>query len=129
MERHVANAAKVATWLSIHPKVLWVSYAGLPGNKYHGLAQRYLPKGAGSVFTFGVKGGYQAGVRAVERCRLLSHLANIGDTRSLILHPASTTHRQLSEEQRSEEHTSEPQSLMRNSYAVFCLKKKKRKTN
>src|SRR3546814_628928 len=78
MERHVANAAKVATWLSIHPKVLWVSYAGLPGNKYHGLAQRYLPKDAGSVFTFGVKGGYQAGVRAVERCRLLSHLAKIG---------------------------------------------------
>lgn len=101
MERHVANAARVAGWLSTHSKVQWVSYAGLPGNKYHDLAQRYLPKGAGSVFTFGVKGGYAAGVRAVERCRLLSHLANIGDTRSLILHPASTTHRQLTEEQRA----------------------------
>ena len=65
MERHVANAQRVAEWLNTHPKVAWVSYAGLPGNKYHGLAQRYLPKGAGSVFTFGVKGGYEAGVRAV----------------------------------------------------------------
>ncbi|MEQ8861855.1 MAG: O-acetylhomoserine aminocarboxypropyltransferase [Thalassobaculum sp.] len=101
MERHVANSQKVAEWLNTHPKVAWVSYAGLPGNRYHELASRYLPKGAGSVFTFGVQGGYQAGVRAVERCRLLSHLANIGDTRSLILHPASTTHRQLTDEQRT----------------------------
>ncbi|EDP64476.1 O-acetylhomoserine/O-acetylserine sulfhydrylase [alpha proteobacterium BAL199] len=101
MERHVANAQKIAEWLNAHPKVAWVSYAGLPGNRYHELANRYLPKGAGSVFTFGVVGGYQAGVRAVERCRLLSHLANIGDTRSLILHPASTTHRQLTDEQRT----------------------------
>ncbi|SDF08367.1 O-acetylhomoserine aminocarboxypropyltransferase [Thalassobaculum litoreum] len=101
MERHVANAQTVAEWLEAHDKVAWVSYAGLEGNKYKQLAERYLPKGAGSVFTFGVKGGYEAGMAVVERCRLLSHLANIGDTRSLILHPASTTHRQLTEEQRT----------------------------
>ena len=78
----------------------WVSYSGLPGSKYHALARKYLPRGAGSVFTFGVAGGYEAGVRVVERCSLISHLANIGDTRSLILHPASTTHRQLGDAQR-----------------------------
>jgi O-acetylhomoserine (thiol)-lyase len=77
-----------------------VSYAGLPSSPYHALAKKYLPKGAGSVFTFGVKGGYEAGVKVVERVDLFSHLANIGDTRSLIIHPASTTHRQLSEEQK-----------------------------
>lgn len=101
MERHVANAQAVAEWLSRHDNVSWVSYAGLDGNAYKALAERYMPRGSGSVFTFGVKGGYEAGVRVVERCRLLSHLANIGDTRSLILHPASTTHRQLTEEQRT----------------------------
>ena len=100
MERHVASAAEVAAFLEAHPKVTWVSYAGLPSSKYHGLAAKYLPRGAGSVFTFGVDGGYDAGVRVVERCSLLSHLANIGDTRSLILHPASTTHRQLADDQR-----------------------------
>jgi len=100
MERHTANAVKVASFLKDHPKVAWVSYAGLPGDKYHGLAQKYLPRGAGSVFTFGLKGGYDAGVRMVEQVNILSHLANIGDTRSLILHPASTTHRQLEPEQR-----------------------------
>ena len=101
MERHVSNAQAVAEFLDSDPRVAWVSYAGLKNNKYHGLAERYLPKGAGSVFTFGIKGGYEAGMKAVERCRLFSHLANIGDTRSLILHPASTTHRQLTEEQRT----------------------------
>ncbi|EGB09663.1 hypothetical protein AURANDRAFT_24327 [Aureococcus anophagefferens] len=100
MERHVASAAAVAAFLESHPKVAWVSYAGLPSSRYRGLAAKYLPRGAGSVFTFGVEGGYDAGVRVVERCGLLSHLANIGDTRSLILHPASTTHRQLADEQR-----------------------------
>jgi len=100
MDRHVENALKVATFLSTHKRVAWVSYAGLPDNKYHALARKYLPKGAGSVFTFGVKGGYEAGIQVVEGVRLLSHLANVGDTRSLILHPASTTHRQLSDEQR-----------------------------
>ncbi|MFD2262425.1 O-acetylhomoserine aminocarboxypropyltransferase [Lacibacterium aquatile] len=100
MERHCANAQKVAEFLANHPSVAWVNYAGLPSNKYHGLAKRYLPKGAGSVFTFGVKGGYAAGVKMVESIELISHLANIGDVRSLMLHPASTTHRQLTEEQR-----------------------------
>ena len=99
MERHVANAQKVAEFLDGHPAVAWVSYAGLPSSPFRELARKYLPKGAGSVFTFGLKGGYEAGVKAVESCELLSHLANVGDTRSLILHPASTTHRQLSEEQ------------------------------
>jgi O-acetylhomoserine (thiol)-lyase len=101
MERHVANAQKVAEFLDAHPSVAWVNYAGLPANKYHGLAKRYLPKGAGSVFTFGVKGGYAAGVKMVESIELISHLANIGDVRSLMLHPASTTHRQLTDEQRT----------------------------
>ena len=100
MERHVANAQKVAGFLSQHPKVAWVSYASLKDSAYYKLAQKYLPKGAGAVFTFGVKGGFEAGVKLVEGVRLFSHLANIGDTRSLILHPASTTHRQLTEEQR-----------------------------
>jgi len=100
MERHCANAQAVAEFLEADPRVAWVSYAGLPSSPYRALAQRYLPRGAGSVFTFGVKGGYAAGVKLVEQVRLFSHLANIGDTRSLILHPASTTHRQLSDEQR-----------------------------
>jgi O-acetylhomoserine (thiol)-lyase len=100
MERHVENARKVAEFLAEHPRVAWVSYAGLKTSPYYKLAQKYVPKGAGAVFTFGVKGGYEAGIRLVEAVRLFSHLANIGDTRSLILHPASTTHRQLSDEQR-----------------------------
>jgi O-acetylhomoserine (thiol)-lyase len=100
MERHCANAMAVATFLAAHPAVAWVSYAGLPGNPYRALADRYLPRGAGSVFTFGLKGGYEAGVKVVESVELWSHLANVGDTRSLIIHPASTTHRQLTDEQR-----------------------------
>ena len=78
-----------------------MSYAGLPSSPYHGLQQRYMPRGAGSVFTFGLKGGYEAGMRLVETVELFSHLANVGDARSLILHPASTTHRQLTDEQRT----------------------------
>jgi O-acetylhomoserine (thiol)-lyase len=100
MERHVANAQRVAEFLAGHPQVAWVSYAGLPSSPYHALAKKYLPRGAGSVFTFGVKGGYDAGVKLVEACELFSHLANVGDTRSLVIHPASTTHRQLTDEQR-----------------------------
>src|SRR5690606_21237495 len=99
MERHAQNAQAVAEFLAEHPLVEWVSYPGLPSRPYHELAQRYMPKGAGAVFTFGVKGGYQMGLKVVESCELFSHLANIGDTRSLIIHPASTTHRQLDEEQ------------------------------
>jgi O-acetylhomoserine (thiol)-lyase len=100
MERHCANAMAVASFLAADRRVAWVSYAGLENSPYRTLAERYMPKGAGAVFTFGVKGGYEAGIRLVESVNLFSHLANIGDTRSLILHPASTTHRQLTEEQR-----------------------------
>jgi len=99
MERHVRNAEAIARYLSTHPAVASVSYAGLEDSPYHALAQRYLPKGAGSVFTFALKGGYDAGVKFVEGLELFSHLANIGDTRSLVIHPASTTHRQLTEAQ------------------------------
>jgi O-acetylhomoserine (thiol)-lyase len=101
MERHVANAQRVAEFLAGHRQVAWVSYAGLPSSPYHALAKKYLPRGAGSVFTFGVKGGFDAGVKLVEACELFSHLANVGDTRSLVIHPASTTHRQLTDEQRA----------------------------
>ncbi|MSO53854.1 MAG: O-acetylhomoserine aminocarboxypropyltransferase [Rhodospirillales bacterium] len=99
MERHVTNGLAVARFLEAHPAVSWVSHAGLESSPYHRLAKKYLPKGVGPVFTFGVKGGYEMGVKTVEGCELLSHLANVGDTRSLIIHPASTTHRQLTEEQ------------------------------
>ena len=100
MDRHCANAMAVATFLAGHPAVAWVSYAGLPSSPYRALAERYLPKGSGSVFTFGLRGGYEAGIKVVESVELWSHLANVGDTRSLIIHPASTTHRQLTDEQR-----------------------------
>jgi O-acetylhomoserine (thiol)-lyase len=100
MERHCANAMQVAEFLAEHRKVEWVSYAGLEKSPYHALVRKYMPNGAGAVFTFGIKGGYEAGVKLVENVNLYSHLANIGDTRSLILHPASTTHRQLTDEQR-----------------------------
>jgi O-acetylhomoserine (thiol)-lyase len=101
IERHCANARAVAEHLSGHRAVAWVGYAGLPSSPYANLVAKYLPKGAGSVFTIGLKGGYEAGVRLVERVTLWSHLANVGDTRSLIIHPASTTHRQLTDEQRA----------------------------
>jgi O-acetylhomoserine (thiol)-lyase len=98
MERHCANTLALAKWLTAHPKIAWVSYAGLPGDAYHALAQRYLGGHGGAVFTFGLKGGYEAGVKLVSAVKLFSHLANIGDVRSLIIHPSSTTHRQLSPE-------------------------------
>jgi O-acetylhomoserine (thiol)-lyase len=100
MARHCENALAVAGYLAAHRQVAWVNYAGLPSNPYHALAQKICPRGAGSVFTFGLKGGYSAGVKLVSNVRLFSHLANIGDVRSLIIHPASTTHRQLTDEQR-----------------------------
>ena len=97
MDRHCTNALTLANWLKVHPKIAWVSYSGLPEDPYHRLAQRYLGGRGGAVFTFGLKGGYDAGVGLVSSVKLCSHLANIGDTRSLIIHPASTTHSQLSE--------------------------------
>jgi O-acetylhomoserine (thiol)-lyase len=101
MQRHCDNALAVARRLVAHEAVSWVSYAGLPGNRYHELAQRYCPKGAGGVLTFGVRGGYDAGVALVKKLQLFSHVANIGDTRSLVIHPASTTHRQLTDAQKT----------------------------
>jgi O-acetylhomoserine (thiol)-lyase len=100
MQRHSENALAVAEWLAKRPEVAWVSYPGLSNDKYNALAKKYVPKGAGAVFTFGLKGGYDAGVKLVSNVTLLSHLANIGDTRSLIIHPASTTHKQLSDAQK-----------------------------
>jgi O-acetylhomoserine (thiol)-lyase len=100
IQRHCDNAMAVTQWLVKHPKVAWVSYPGLANDRYHALAQKYVPKGAGGVFTFGLKGGYEAGVKLVSNVQLYSNLANIGDTRSLIIHPASTTHRQLSDAQK-----------------------------
>jgi O-acetylhomoserine (thiol)-lyase len=102
MQRHCDNAQAVAEWLSQHGSVAWVSYPGLPGDRYHNLAKKYAPKGAGSVFTLGLKGGYDAGTKLVANVKLFSHVANIGDTRSLIIHPASTTHRQLSDAQKTQ---------------------------
>jgi O-acetylhomoserine (thiol)-lyase len=100
MEKHCANALAVARHLERHSKVAWVNYAGLESSPNHAVQKRISPKGAGAVFTFGVKGGYDAGIKFVSGCNLLSHLANIGDTRSLVIHPASTTHRQLTDAQR-----------------------------
>ncbi|OLP55880.1 O-acetylhomoserine aminocarboxypropyltransferase [Rhizobium rhizosphaerae] len=101
MQRHCDNAREVARWLKQHPKVAWVRYSGLEDDANHALQQRYAPQGAGAVFTFGLKDGYDAGKRFVEGLEMLSHLANIGDTRSLVIHPASTTHRQLTPEQQA----------------------------
>lgn len=101
MQRHCDNALQVAQWLQKHPAVSWISYPGLPDDPNHALHQKYSPKGAGAVFTFGLKGGFDAGVKVVEGVKMFSHLANIGDTKSLIIHPASTTHRQLSPEQQT----------------------------
>ena len=100
MQRHCDNALKVAKHLKSHDKVSWVTYSGLPDDPNHSLMQTYSPKGAGAVFTFGLKGGFEAGVIFVEALELISHLANIGDTRTLVIHPASTTHKQLADEQK-----------------------------
>src|SRR5205809_4192665 len=95
MQKHCDNAKAVAEWLAGHPAVAAVNYAGLSGDKYNNLARKYAPKGAGAVFTFTLRGGYEAGVKLVSDLKLFSHLANVGDTRSLVIHPASTTHSQL----------------------------------
>ena len=99
MDRHCANAMLVAEFLQSHPKVSWVNYPGLNSSPYHDLALRYMPKGAGALLAFGIKGGYESGVKFIEALTFVSHLANIGDAKSLVIHPASTTHRQLDEKQ------------------------------
>jgi O-acetylhomoserine (thiol)-lyase len=101
MDRHCENTLAAAKFLQGHPAVAWVNYPGLPGNKYHKLALKYLPKGASGLLTFGVKGGAKAGERFIEAATFMSHLANIGDAKTLIIHPASTTHRQMSEEEQA----------------------------
>ncbi len=99
MDRHVANALAVARFLEQHPQVSWVNYPSLPSSKYFELAKKYMPKGASAIMTFGIKGGQKAGVKFIEGVQFLSHLANVGDAKTLVIHPASTTHRQLSEEE------------------------------
>jgi O-acetylhomoserine (thiol)-lyase len=96
MERHVANALAAARFLEGHRHVSWVKYPSLPSSPYYALAQKYLPRGAGAIFSFGIKGGYEAGKKFIDKIQLFSHLANVGDARSLVIHPASTTHQQLS---------------------------------
>jgi O-acetylhomoserine (thiol)-lyase len=98
MERHCQNALAVAKFLQGHPQVAWVNYPGLPGNKYYELTRKYLPKGASGLLSFGIKGGARAGEKFIEAATFMSHLANIGDAKTLVIHPASTTHRQMSEE-------------------------------
>ncbi|MEW8997255.1 MAG: homocysteine synthase [Thermoanaerobacter sp.] len=99
MERHSQNALKVAEFLASHPYVSWVNYPGLKSSPYYALAQKYLPRGQGGVLTFGIKGGLKAGIKFIESLKLFTHLANIGDAKSLVIHPASTTHQQLSKEE------------------------------
>jgi O-acetylhomoserine (thiol)-lyase len=99
MDRHVANALAVAKFLEQHPQVAWVNYPSLPSSQYFELAKKYMPKGAGAIMTFGIRGGQQAGVKFIEGVQFLSHLANVGDAKTLVIHPASTTHRQLSEDE------------------------------
>jgi O-acetylhomoserine (thiol)-lyase len=100
MQRHVENAQHVAEWLENHPLVNWVNYAGLASHKDHDRAKRYLPKGTGAIIGFGIKGGVEAGKKFIDSVKLLSHLANIGDAKTLVIHPASTTHQQLSDEEK-----------------------------
>ncbi len=99
MDRHCDNAMAVAKYLVDHPKVTWVNYPGLKDNKYYALARKYTPRGPSSILTFGIKGGKEAGVKFIEAAQFMSHLANVGDAKTLVIHPASTTHRQLSEEE------------------------------
>ncbi|HZW54173.1 MAG TPA: PLP-dependent transferase, partial [Candidatus Elarobacter sp.] len=95
VERHSSNALKVAEYLKDHPKVVWVRYPGLPGDPAYANAQRYLPKGGGAILTFGVKGGGEAARAVIDKLKLFSLLANVGDAKSLVIHPATTTHQQL----------------------------------
>jgi O-acetylhomoserine (thiol)-lyase len=102
MEAHSRNAAAVAEWLERNPSVSWVKFPGLKSSPYYKMSQKYLPKGQGSIVTFGIKGGLEAGRKLIDACQLFSHLANLGDAKSLIIHPSSTTHQQLSDEQQIE---------------------------
>jgi O-acetylhomoserine (thiol)-lyase len=101
MDRHVANALAVAKWLEARDEVEWVSYPGLASSAWHARQQHYLPRGGGAILTFGIKGGKEAGSRFIEGLELFSHLANVGDVRSLAIHPATTTHSQLTEEEQA----------------------------
>jgi O-acetylhomoserine (thiol)-lyase len=116
MDAHVANAQAVAEWLQADPRVEYVRYAGLPDHPHHERAKRYLPKGPGAVFAFGVKGGRAAGARFIESVQLCSHLANVGDARTLVLHPGSTTHQQLTDAQLEE--AGVPEDLIRISVGI-----------
>ncbi|MBT9259746.1 MAG: O-acetylhomoserine aminocarboxypropyltransferase/cysteine synthase [Clostridiales bacterium] len=116
MDRHSENARELALWLKDHPSVSWVRYPGLPGDPAYELAQKYLPKGAGGMVVFGVKGGLEGGKKVIDRVKLWSHLANVGDAKSLIIHPASTTHQQLTAEQR--EAAGVPDDLIRLSVGI-----------
>ncbi len=100
-QRHMDNAAELAPWLEEHPRVTWVSYPGLPNHPYHEKAKQYLRNGFGSVLSFGIAGGYEAGKRFIDQVQLASHLANVGDAKTLVIHPASTTHQQLTEEEQT----------------------------
>ena len=102
MERHCENAQAIAEYLESHDKVEWVNYPGLSSHKDHDRANKYLPDGKGAIIGFGIKGGKDAAVKFIDNVKLLSHLANIGDARTLVIHPASTTHSQLSEEEQKE---------------------------
>ena len=120
MERHVQNAEQVTEFLKGHQHVSWVKYAGDPDNPYYDLGRKYLPKGAGSVLTFGIKGGLAAGARFIENVQFLSHLANVGDAKTLVIHPSSTTHRQLNEEEQSKAGVS--QDMIRISVGLEAIK-------
>jgi len=116
--RHSENALKVARFLKVHPKVSWVKYAGLPDSPSHQLARKYLKNGFGSIFTFGVEGGMEAGRKLIENVNLISHVANVGDAKTLILHPASTSHSQLSDKEQADAGVT--QDLVRLSVGIEC---------
>ena len=99
VEKHVSNSKKIVEFLLNHPQVSWVNYPSIKGNKYYKLAEKYLPKGAGSIFTFGIKGGIDAAKKFIDSLEIFSLLANVADAKSLVIHPASTTHSQLNEEE------------------------------
>ncbi|NLW12129.1 MAG: O-acetylhomoserine aminocarboxypropyltransferase/cysteine synthase, partial [Clostridiaceae bacterium] len=97
VQRHVENASKLAKWLEQHPAVAWVEYAGLKSSRYNKLSEKYFPKGPGAIFTFGIKGGREEAMKVIDGLEIFSDLANVADAKSLVIHPASTTHSQLSE--------------------------------